>query len=607
MEAAAVRIADIGPSARHTLIILFLLSSLVVSRAFAEPVGTAFTYQGRLDQNATPASGAFDFEFALFNVAAGGPTIAIASPQDVAVVDGRFTVELDYTEVPFAAAEAYWVEIRVRPGNSTGGYEVLTPRQRIRPAPYAIHAQTVGAGSIGTAALAAGAVGTAQLAPGAVTGDRIASGTISRDRLAFDAGDVTAVVAGTGLTGGGSAGALTLAIDPATTQARIDDSCGAGMFVQRVNADGSVDCAAAAGSSALLQTLLVPVDEAVSVHLVAHPSIAVLPDGRPVFAYKELRSATVRVALCASPTCAGPREINTVGDTHSVGAPSGGEDDVDIAIGDDGLPVVAYADRARNLVIARCADVACANRQALVADGTGTVGDHVSLAIGEGGRPLVAYQRGGAEPALQLARCDDATCSSAATRTLDGYFAGSLARAAVNRSGFPVIAYEDGSGRVRLLVCADAFCASTAGGQTLGEMRHLDLFVAGDDHPILVTESFSANITLRRCLDPSCGSLETRTLDYDRGDASLPTQPAIAVGPGGTAVVSWLRDGEVRVARCVDVSCGTISKSRVAGIEQAIHVSAAVGADDLPVLAYTDGTRGHPDLRAAKCAFPGCH
>ena len=33
--------------------------------AAAEPVGTAFTYQGRLDHNGAPANGAFDLKFEL--------------------------------------------------------------------------------------------------------------------------------------------------------------------------------------------------------------------------------------------------------------------------------------------------------------------------------------------------------------------------------------------------------------------------------------------------------------------------------------------------------------------------------------------------------------
>lgn len=101
------------------------------------PVGTAFTYQGRLTEGGSPANGLYDFEFRLLDntEVQQGSTITI---EDKEVVNGLFTVDLDFGQ-QFTGAERL-LAISVRPGDSTDGYTALLPFQRIAPTPYAISA-----------------------------------------------------------------------------------------------------------------------------------------------------------------------------------------------------------------------------------------------------------------------------------------------------------------------------------------------------------------------------------------------------------------------------------------------------------------------------------
>ncbi len=111
-------------------------------RAWAAPLfattGTAFTYQGSLQDGGSPANGAYDFQFLLFNAATAGSQVgSTVTLNDVNVVNGLFTVQLDFGGV--FDGTALWLEVRVRPGSSTGSYTTLSPRQALTAAPYALY------------------------------------------------------------------------------------------------------------------------------------------------------------------------------------------------------------------------------------------------------------------------------------------------------------------------------------------------------------------------------------------------------------------------------------------------------------------------------------
>lgn len=103
--------------------------------ALAEP----FSYQGKLDQSGSPASGAFDLQFALFDAGGVqiGSTIAI---EDVQVEEGLFSVELDFGVDAFAGGTGQELQISVREGASAGGYTALLPRTPINTVPVAQYA-----------------------------------------------------------------------------------------------------------------------------------------------------------------------------------------------------------------------------------------------------------------------------------------------------------------------------------------------------------------------------------------------------------------------------------------------------------------------------------
>ncbi len=138
-----------------TTLALLCLAALHHQLSTLHAQAPAFTYQGRLTENGSPASGLYDLRFTIFNL--GGS--AVAGPQTnsaVAVSNGVFTVMLDFGSVPFDGS-ARWLEIGVRPNGSAGAYQTLSPRQPLTPAPYAIHAATAANAATANAATMANA------------------------------------------------------------------------------------------------------------------------------------------------------------------------------------------------------------------------------------------------------------------------------------------------------------------------------------------------------------------------------------------------------------------------------------------------------------------
>ena len=122
-------------------LMLLALSAFNLQPSTAQAQGTAFTYQGQLQNNGSPASGTYNLTFSLFDTDTSG--VAVAGPvtnNGVIVSNGLFTVLVDFGPGAFTGA-TNWLEVAVAT-NRASTFTTLTPRQQLTPTPYAIYAES---------------------------------------------------------------------------------------------------------------------------------------------------------------------------------------------------------------------------------------------------------------------------------------------------------------------------------------------------------------------------------------------------------------------------------------------------------------------------------
>ena len=140
-----------------TIAAAFSLFLTICSTDYAQ--GTAFTYQGQLKNNGSPANGSYDFSFALIN--SGG--LLIAGPvtnSAVSVTNGLFTTMVDFGNVFNGSSN--WMQIDVGT-NGSNSFTALSPRQLLTPTPYAIYSANAGSASTATTAASASSMASSNL------------------------------------------------------------------------------------------------------------------------------------------------------------------------------------------------------------------------------------------------------------------------------------------------------------------------------------------------------------------------------------------------------------------------------------------------------------
>jgi hypothetical protein len=523
--------------------LLFALAFLAAAPALAQMPQTLH-YQGYLTTSAgAPVNGATPLTFKLYAAAAGGSALWSETHAAVNVANGNYQVILGNT-TPFGLdfSAPYWLGVTV------GADAEMAPRQALSMAPYAHRAVVADS-------LAAGAT-----VPGSQVTGTIAGATLSGSTLAQLQGQFIGV------------------LQPTSVAA---------------NTLNAVDSAGNVGR---------------------YPSIAIGADGLPVIAYNDNNSIVLNVAKCANAAC-------TAGtSTHSIVDSAGfvGEH-TSIAIGTDGLPVIAYYDGTNfNLKVAKCVNAACTtgtSTLSTVDNSAGDVGQYTSIAIGADGLPVIAYHDV-TNFDLKVAKCVNAACTGESTLSIvdEAGNVGAFASIAIGADGLPVIAYYDNTSfDLNVAKCVNAACTGESTISTVDAPANVGMYtsiaIGADGLPVIAYwDLTNFDLKVAKCTNAAC-TAGTSTLSIVDSAGNVGSRASLSIGADGLPVIAYydLTNGDLKVAKCANAACtaGTSTLSTVDSTgDVGQFISIAIGADGLPVIAYWNAT--NLDLKVAKCANVFC-
>ena len=405
-------------------------------------------------------------------------------------------------------------------------------------------------------------------------------------------------------------------IDTSKVQKRVTGTCPSDHILNGINADGSVICTSIYMAIPTLPVSLYVVDD--SENAGKFVSMAIGQDGNPVMSYWDLSNNSLKVAKCNDPDCSGGDEtITTVDSSARVGLYTS------IAISTDGNPVISYYDETnKDLKVAKCNDPACSGNDETIAvvDATNDVGSETSIAIGNDGYPVISYADS-TNDVLKVAKCNDPACTGGgeilSTVASSGYVTNAIA---ISNDGNPVIAFYVWPGSDLYVVkCNDVACSGndevSYAVDTIGDTgRSPSIAIGADGNPVISYWGTDMHgLQVAKCNDPACNpAVNGAELVSIVDDAETNTGwgSSLAIGDDGNPVISYYAQPSqnLKVAKCNDPACAG-GNELITTIDAIGDVggsaSLALGNDGNPVIGYWDRTNGN--LKVAKCHRPGCN
>jgi predicted regulator of Ras-like GTPase activity (Roadblock/LC7/MglB family) len=470
-------------------------------------------FQGVLTNPTTGAyvaNGTYSVSFRIYDSAIGG-AILWTETQSMPVSGGNFSVLLgSVNALPsdlFAGSTRY-LEVQV------GADPPMIPRQQFATVPYAFHSGTADSSDTSETATVAGVLARPGFstvvvdsggAPNANTS--IVMGADGLPVVTYYDGansDLKMVHCGNAACSSGNTFSIVdSAGDPRTSSVTVGAD-GLPLIAYHDGANTELRVAHCGDLRCSAGNTITTIDGAAS-DAGGYPSITIGRDGLAVVTYYDATNGDLKIVHCSSASCSS-HTSTTVDSTGDVGHYTS------VTVGADGLPIISYHDGTfADLKVAHCGNVTCTSGNIIstLEAGAPVAGLYTSIAIGVDGLPIIAFQDATAAT-VRVRHCNHIFCNTAGAGTSLGasFDTNSLS---IGADGMPIIAhYEQNNADLGLWRCGSPDCvssgdqfASVDGAGSVG--TGTSVIVGADGLPtISYYDVTNGNLKVAHCSNKSC-------------------------------------------------------------------------------------------------------
>ncbi len=585
------------------LILLALWGAFHFYTAQAGPLAQSETpplihYQGLLtDSSGAPLPGPVSLTFAIYDGETGGVKLWEEIHSSVPLDNGYFGVMLGnitpLTSSVFSGMER-WIQVTVDGGSPL-------PRQRLASVPYALTAPWDGLSGVPSGLDDGDNDTLASLAcvSGEIPEWNGSAWVCGTDDVGAGGGggDITAVHAGDGLSGGGISGDVTLSLDTTMvyTKTQVDallngKADSGHTHDDRYYTETELNTSNGGGQVHWDNLTSVPSDFADGVdNDTTYSAGAGLSLSGTQF---NVETSTVQSRVSGS--CPAGQSIRQINQNGTV-----------VCETDDGASYTAGEGLALSGNQFRVAAVPQAGHIVRTLDSTGTVGQYPAIIIGLDGLPIISYYDA-SNGDLKVYHCDDMTCSSGVTTTLDSDgIVGEYSSITIGRDGYPLISYYDRTnGNLKVALCGNTACTSASVMRMDGlfddDVGRWSSITTDEDGYAFVSyyDATNGDLKVARCHDAVCNLRSSGPVDTT---GNVGQYSSVVRSNSNYAYISYYdaTNGNLKVARCSNMNCNSSTINVVDGTDivngqeedVGLWSSITVLMDDYPVIAYAKASQ----------------